>query len=200
MVEQTPNASYEQLEAMLFALSPEEYEEFFHNFAEETAEHKIEVPPGGVFFDRKGHIHALSGGDYISIADMGDFLVSLATYTDELGEDGEDVRIGPFETFVRNLLTEQFRPGELETFVTLCCFQERIADADIGGDQVYVVGSGSDDDEELLADPFEERCMLHADAVSRVILALGRYLTFRVQVDTAIDDFIRKYDDQYYPE
>ena len=203
MVEQTPNTSYEQLEAMLFALSPDEYEEFFHNFAQETAEHTIEVPSGGVFFDRNGHMHALSGGDYISIADMGDFLVSLATYTDEPSEDDEDeedVRIGPFETFVTNLLTEQLRPGELEAFVTLCCFQERIADADIGGDQVYVVGSGRDDDEELLADPFEERCMLHADAVSRVILALGKYLTFREQVDTAIDDFIRKYDDTYYPE
>lgn len=47
MFEQTPNASYEQLEAILFALSPEEYEEFFHNFAEETAEIRLKFLQAG---------------------------------------------------------------------------------------------------------------------------------------------------------
>ncbi len=200
MSEQEPKkvTAYEMLEAMLLAFSPDDYEEVFHNFTEDIAEHTMEVPGGGVFFDHEGTIHSLLQGDYVSISDLKSGIIFLAKNADEFsGHEGEES--GLCETYVNHLLTEHLRSGELETFATLCCFHPHIAGADIGGDQVYLIGSGRDDevDEDV---SFEDRCLLHSEAVRRVILALGNYFAFREQVETTIDDFITKYDDKYYPE
>src|SRR3989442_15898746 len=69
MSEQEPKkvTAYEMLEAMPLAFSPDDYEEVFHNFTEDIAEHTMEVAGGGVFLDHEGTIHSLLQGDYVSI-------------------------------------------------------------------------------------------------------------------------------------
>lgn len=199
MSEQGPKTvtAYEMLEAMLLAFSPDDYEEVFRNFAEDKAEHAMEG--GGFYHDLEGSLHDLTQGTYVSIADLEACIIFLAETGDKLsGYEGEEP--GLCEAFVRHLLTEHLRPGELDAFATLCCFHPRIGEPDIGGDWVYIVGNNKDDDEEDEDAPFEERCMLHADAVGRVILALGKYLDYREQVDAAIEDFLTKHGDKYYPE
>jgi hypothetical protein len=181
----------DHLTAMLFAISPQTYEELFHTFAVAHAVSKSHTPSGGIFLDRAGNVHALSPGDYISIADIGAFLVFLAASIDASG------RTETFEPMISKILSEQFQPEELEALVSLCCFHERISGSDIVGDQVYVIGEGKDDDEALLAEPFEERCLLHAHGVQRVILALGLYLAFREHVRDSIDQFLTKYREKH---
>lgn len=200
MSQQEPRtvAPYEMLEAMLLAFSPDDYEEVMHNFIEEKAERGGEL--GGAYYDREGNLHLLTEGTYVSIADLEVCMIFLAETADEKsGHQREEP--GICEVFVRHLLTEHLQPGELEAFARLCCYQDsRISAPDIGGDWIYLVGNNRDEKEEGLDEPFEERCLLHADAVQRVILALGKYLDFREQVDETIENFITKYDDIYYPE
>jgi hypothetical protein len=187
---------YEMLEAMLLAISPDDYEEALRDFAEEKAENAMEAQ--GIYVDRDDNMHDLTKGTYISIADLEACLIFLAETADELSghENGE----GLCEIYVKHLLEEHLRPGELNAFATLCCFHDRIGEPDIGGDWIYIVGNNRDDEEENANAPLEERCLLHADAVSRVILALGKYLEFRDQVETTIEAFMTKYDDIHYPE
>src|SRR3989442_9833155 len=143
MSEQEPKkvTAYEMLEAMLLAFSPDDYEEVFHNFTEDIAEHTMEVPGGGVFFDHEGTIHSLLQGDYVSISDLKSGIIFLAKNADEFsGHEGEEP--GLCETYVNHLLTEHLRSGELETFATLCCFHPHIAGADIGGDPASLIWRG----------------------------------------------------------
>ena len=199
MSQQEPRtvSSYEMLEAILLAFSPDDYEEVMRNFIKEKAQSGGEM--GGVFYDRKGHLHLLTDGTYVSIADLEACMIFLAEAADERNEqESEEPGIG--EVLAKHLLTEHLQPGELEAFATLCCYHDRISAPDTGGDWIYIIGNEKDDKEEDLDAPFEERCLLHADAVSRVILALGKYLDFREQVDETIENFTRKHDDIYYPE
>jgi hypothetical protein len=199
MSEQQPRtvAPYEMLEAMLLAFSPDDYEEVMHNFIEEKAEGGGEL--GGFYYDREGSLQALTDGTYVSIADLEACMIFLAETADE--KSGYEIEEpGLCEIFVRHLLTEHLRPGELEAFATLCCYQDSISIPDVGGQWIYIVGNNKDDDEEDENASFEERCLLHAEPVRRVILALGKYLDFREQVDATIQNFITKYDDIFYPE
>jgi hypothetical protein len=195
--EQRTVSPYQMLEAMLLAFPPDDYEEVMRKFIEEKAERGGDM--GGVYYDREGSLHDLREGTYVSIADLEACMIFLAETADERsGHESEEP--GLCEVFVKHLLIEHLRPGELEAFATLCCYQDGISVPDIGGEWIYIAGHNRDDDEEDLDAPFEERCLLHSDAVTRVILALGKYLDFREQVDATIDKFITKYDDIYYPE
>jgi hypothetical protein len=188
--------AFDQLEMMLLALSPDEYEETFHTFAQEKATHAMEVPSGSVYYDREGNIHMLNGGDYISILDISAWMAFLArTIDDQIRREGEEQ--GPVETFVQHLLQEHFQSGELEEFFSLCRLHEGILSGIIGGDDVYLVGYNREDEGVDTDDPFEERCMFHADAVARIILALGKYLDYRDQVNDAIQGFLTKQDEKY---
>lgn len=189
---------YEMLEAMLLAISPDDYEEAFRDFAENEAENSIEAE--GAYFDHEGNLHFLTKGTYVSITDLEACLIFLAKTADELNRDEDTEEAGLYEVYVKHLLEEHLRPGELGAFATLCCFHHRIGEPDIGGDWIYIIGNNRDDDKEAADAPFEERCLLHADAIGRMILALGKYLDFRDQVETTIDDFTTKYEDIYYPE
>jgi hypothetical protein len=69
---------------------------------------------------------------------------------------------------------------------------------DSGGDEIYIVGYNRDEDEEELDKPFTQRCMFHAEAVKRLILALGNYIDYKDLVAESISDFDTKYGDKYY--
>ena len=199
MSQQEPKtvSASEMLETILLAFSPDDFEEVMRDFLKEEAEGGGEL--GGAFYDGEGTLRLLTDGPYVSIADLEACIIFLAEAADQQsGHEGEEPGIG--EVFVRHLLTEHLRPGELEAFAKLCCYHDRISSPDIGGDWIYIIGHAKDDKEEDLDAPFEERCLLHADAVQRVILALGKYLDFRDQVEETIEKFITKYDDVYYPE
>jgi hypothetical protein len=201
MSEQSTNLPtvYDQLEMMLLAVSPDAYEEVFHIFAQEKAKHTMEAPSGAVYYDRAGSLHSLSAGDYISLSDIPAYMEFLAVkIDDQIRHDGE--KHGPVEIFIQHLLAEHFQPGELEEFVALCRFHEGIVSGIIGGDDIYLVGYNQEDEESDQDEPFGERCMLHADAVGRIILALGKYLDYREQVEAALEDFLAKQDEKYYDD